>query len=233
MKKTLSYNDMLHRKGRIFLVLGFAFMLSVPFAIWAITQVPPNVNDFLPAFLSLSLLQLPGGIVEVVTYSPMLGTSATYLAFITGNLSNLKIPCVMNARQLCGTEIGSPENEVVSTLAVSASTITTTIVITLGVICLIPLSPLLSAPVLQPAFNWVVSALFGALGYKYFRSNPKLILVPVVSMVLFALLLPKFVVSNLAITIVIGALISVVAAKIMFDKKFLEPKKIKEGVDKK
>lgn len=232
MKKTLSYNDLLHRTGRIFMIMGFTVMLAVPFTIWIVTGVAPNAESFLTAFISLSLLQLPGGIVEVATYSPMLGTSATYLAFITGNLSNLKIPCVMNSRQICHTEIGTPENEVISTIAVSASTITTTLIITLGVICLIPLKPLLSSPVLQPAFNWVVSALFGALGYKYFRSNLKLIPIPVVCMVLFGVILPKFVVSNLAIAIIIAAVISVVSAKILFDKGILEPIK-KNGAEQK
>lgn len=221
MKANKTYQDVLHRNGRIFILLGFTVMLSVPFTIWAVTGVSPDPELLFLAFFSLSLMNLPGGIVEVVTYAPILGTSATYLAFITGNLSNLKIPCVMNSRQLCGTEIGTPENEVVSTISVSASTITTTLVMSLGVLLLIPLSPILNSPVMQPAFNWVVSALFGALGYKYFRSSPKLVLVPVVFMVTLAVLAPKFLVSNLAISIVIGALVSVIAARIMFNKKLV------------
>ncbi len=221
MNTTSSYNDRMHRNGRIFIVLGFSVMIAVPLTMWFVTGVAPDPALFFPAFLTLSALQLPGGIIEVITYSPMLGTGATYLAFITGNLSNLKIPCAMNARELCGTDIGSPENEVVATLAVSASTITTTLVMTLGVVLLIPLTPLLNAPVLQPAFNWVVSALFGALGYKYFRSNPKMIPAPLLSMILLGLLAPKFLVGNLAICIVLGAIVSTVAAKILFDKHWL------------
>lgn len=203
------------------MVLGFSVMIAVPVTMWIVTGVAPDPALFFPAFLTLSALQLPGGIIEVITYSPMLGTGATYLAFITGNLSNLKIPCAMNAREICGTAIGSPENEVVATLAVSASTITTTLVMTLGVVLLIPLTPLLNHPVLQPAFNWVVSALFGALGYKYFRNNPKMIVVPLISMIAMGLLAPGFIVGNLAIAIVIGAIISTIGAKIMFDKKIL------------
>ncbi|MDD3127144.1 MAG: hypothetical protein WC479_05540 [Candidatus Izemoplasmatales bacterium] len=221
MKAPKTYNDILHRNGRIFLSLGLSVMLLVPFTIWLVTGQMPDSAKLLEGFIALSILQLPGGIVEVATYGPMLGTSATYLAFVTGNLSNLKIPCAMNARQLCNTEIGTPENEVVSTLAVSASTITTVVIMGLGVIMLIPLSPLLNNPVLQPAFNWVVSALFGALGYKYFRGNLKLVIVPLVVMVVLGLVAPGFVVSTLSIAIIIGAVVSVIAAKIMFDKKWL------------
>lgn len=223
--KTRTYNDLLHRNGRIFLLAGFAVMISVPLTLMMVTGVAPDPAAFFPAFLTISLLQLPGGIIEVLTYSPMLGTSATYLAFVTGNLSNLKIPCAMNARQLCGTEIGSPENEVVATLAVSASTITTTIVLTLGVLALIPLSPVLNSPVLRPAFDWVVSALFGALGYKYFRANPRLIPAPLFAMVVLGVLLPYFLVGNLSIAIVLGALVSVLAGLFLFKRGYLGNRK--------
>jgi hypothetical protein len=224
MKKELSAYDLLHRKGRLFMGLGLLVMILVPMTMWMVTGVAPNPALFFPAFLTLSLLQLPGGIIEVVTYSPMLGTSATYLAFVTGNLSNLKIPCAMNAREICGTSIGSPENEVVATLAVASSTITTTLVMTLGVVLLIPLTPFLQAPVLQPAFNWVVSALFGALGYKYFRANPKLILAPLLFMIALGLLAPSFLIGNLAIAIVIGAIVSTLFARFLFGKGLLEKK---------
>jgi hypothetical protein len=218
MKTPRTFNDLLHRQGRIFVVLGFTVMISIPVTMWLVTGVAPNAEQFFAAFLTISLLQLPGGIIEVITYSPMLGTSATYLAFITGNLSNLKIPCAMNSRQLCGTEIGTPQNEIVSTIAVSASTITTTLIMTVGVVMLIPLTPVLESPVLKPAFEWVVSALFGALGYKYFRSNLKFVPVPLAAMILMGILLPGFVVSNLSILIVIGAIISTLAGKFIFDR---------------
>lgn len=224
MKKELTAYDMLHRKGRLFMGLGLLVMISVPMTMWIATGVAPNPALFFPAFLTLSLLQLPGGIIEVITYSPMLGTSATYLAFVTGNLSNLKIPCAMNAREICGTSIGSPENEVVATLAVASSTITTTLIMTFGVVLLIPLTPFLQAPVLQPAFNWVVSALFGALGYKYFRANPKLIFAPLVFMIALGLLAPSFLIGNLAIAIVIGAIVSTLFARFLFGKGLLDKK---------
>jgi len=219
--KHLSYNDLMHRYGRIFTVIGISIMFSIPISIWMISGVAPDFNKLVIAVASLSILYLPGGIVELTSYSPLLGTSATYLAFITGNLVNLKIPCVMNARQLIGTEIGTEENEVVSTIAVAFSTITTITVMGVGILMLTPLRPLLSSPVLQPAFNWVISALFGAMGYKYFKQNPKLIFIPLIFVSVLALLLPSFLQGNIAIVVVLCALVSVGGAKILYDKKWL------------
>lgn len=217
----MNYQNMMHRQGRIFTVLGLIVMLAVPVLIMVFTGVAPNVEQMFIGIGVLSLIYLPGGIVEVATYSPMLGTTATYLAFITGNLANLKIPCVMNARQIVGTTIGTEENEVVSTISVVASTLTTVLVMTLGIILLIPLRPILSSTVLQPAFNWVVSALFGALGYKYFKKNLKIVAIPLLVMVVLAFLMPSFVINNITIVIMVGAVVSVLIAKLLYNKKII------------
>lgn len=221
MKSTLSYQDLMHRQGRIFTLLGLGVMIAVPVMIMIFTGVGPNLEKMFVGIGVLSLIYLPGGIVEVATYSPILGTTATYLAFITGNLANLKIPCVMNSRQIVGTTIGTEENEVVSTMSVVASTLTTVFIMTFGIILLIPLRPILSSQVLQPAFNWVVSALFGALGYKYFKGNLKIVAIPLLVMVLLAFIMPSFVIGNITIVIMVGAIISVLVAKLLYNKKMI------------
>lgn len=221
MKSSLSYNDRMHRIGRIFMTIGLIIMLMVPIIIWLASGVGPDFNKLAISVMTLSLLYLPGGIIEVITYAPFLGTGATYLAFITGNLANLKIPCVINASGIVKTEIGTEENEVVATLSVAASTITTVVIMALGIILLLPLKPLLQSPILQPAFNWVVSALFGALGYKYFLRNPKFIPAPLLFVTLLAIFIPKFITGNIAIVIVLAAIVSVIFAKILHAKKML------------
>jgi len=165
------YRNNMHKYGRIFMVMGIIVMFLAPILIWIITGVAPNWAQMIAGVVALSIIYLPGGLIEMMTYSPLLGTSATYLAFVTGNLINLKVPCVMNATEICKTEINTPENEVVSTISVAFSSITTVLILSLGVILLIPLKPVLQSELLAPAFSWVISALFGALGYKYFKGN--------------------------------------------------------------
>jgi len=123
----------------------------------------------------------------------MLGAGGSYLAFITGNVTNMKIPCAMNARDIAKTEVGTPENEIVSTISVAVSAIVTTLVILVGVIMLVPLQPVLSAPVLQPAFNNVVPALFGALGLKYFAKSPKIAAIPLLLMCALCIFVPSMI----------------------------------------
>ncbi len=219
MNKT--YRELMHKYGRIFTVMGIFVMFLAPSMIWIVTGVGPNLAQLGAGVVALSVIYLPGGLIEMMTYSPLLGTSATYLAFVTGNLINLKVPCVMNATEICGTKINTPENEVISALAVAFSSITTVITLSLGVIMLIPLIPLLESPVLAPAFTWVISALFGALGYKYFKGNWKLVVAPLLVVIILSIAMPKFVNSQVIIIILIAAIVTVVVSKILFNKKLV------------
>ena len=184
------FNNGLHRIGRITLVLAVVMLLAVPFVVGAVNGVMPDMKGFLRGFATVGLIYIPVAIVEFLVYTPMLGVGGSYLSFITGNVTNMKIPCVMNAKDIAKTEAGTPEHEIVSTISVAVSAITTTLVIVAGVILLVPLQPILQAEVLLPAFNNVVPALFGALGLKYFLKSPQIAVVPLVLMSVLCIAVP-------------------------------------------
>lgn len=200
MEKTMSeeqkrqflddFNNGLHRMGRIFLIISVIALVAVPFVIGAINGVMPDGMGFLSGFAKVGIIYIPVAIVEFLVYTPMLGVGGSYLTFITGNVTNLKIPCAMNARDIAGTQAGTPENEIISTISVATSAIVTTLVIVAGVVLIIPLKPILENPVLLPAFDNVVPALFGALALKYFSKSLKLAAIPFVTMTLLCILVP-------------------------------------------
>ena len=184
------FNDGLHRIGRFMLITAVVMLVSVPFIIGGINGVSPDFGGFLSGFAKVGLIYIPVAIVEFLVYTPMLGVGGSYLSFITGNVTNMKIPCVMNAKDIAKTEPGTSEHEIVSTISVAVSAITTTLVIIAGVIMLVPLQPVLQAEALLPAFNNVVPALFGALGLKYFLQSPKIAVVPLALMSLLCIFVP-------------------------------------------
>ena len=184
------FNNGLHRIGRCMLIVSIILLVGVPFVIGAINGVTPSLKGFLVGFAKVGIIYIPVAIVEFLVYTPMLGVGGSYLAFITGNVTNMKIPCAMNARDIAKTKVGTPVNEIISTISVATSAIVTTLVIVAGVILMIPLRPVLENPVLVPAFDNVVPALFGALGLKYFMKSPKIAAIPVLSMTLLCVLVP-------------------------------------------
>lgn len=187
-----AYEAGTHRLGRAGLTVGMALLIGAPLAMGLVLGAGPEWNAVLMGFLQVAALYWTSGIVEFLVYSPMLGTGA-YLAFVTGNLINLKIPCAVNAREICGTETGTPENDIVSTLSVAVSSLVTTAVLAVGVLCLVPLRPMLENPALAPAFNNVIPALFGALAFKYFSQNWKVAIAPLALMCVLFVAVPALI----------------------------------------
>ena len=206
-KKTYdSYMKSTHRLGRLVSVITLILLVGAPFAIGAMLGAMPDLGAVARGFLSVGLVWTVSSVVEFLVYTPMLGAGGSYLAFITGNLINMKIPCAMNAKELVDAKSGTAENEVISTLSIATSSLVTILVLALGVLLLLPLQPVLQSPVLAPAFGNVVPALFGAMAYKYYRKAPLLSLAPLTVMVLLFTLVPSLTSSTSFMIIPSGAL---------------------------
>lgn len=214
------YNNSIHRDGRILMTIALALLIAVPFIIALITGAHINWKDFWPALIKVLIIYIPSSAAEFLIYVPLLGAGACYLAFITGNLTNLKIPCAFNAREIAGAEAGTPENEIISTLSVATSALVTMVVIFIGVLLLIPLTPLLNNPVIKPAFDNVLPALFGALGMQYYMKSLKLSVLPLLLMSVLCILIPSLIAQTSTMIIVIGAF-SIALSYLMYRKNWL------------
>ena len=209
MKRDFSYESYLngtHRLGRIFSVLTLIMLVGAPFAIGGILGAMPDLAAAARGFIAVGLVWTVSAVVEYLVYTPMLGAGGSYLAFITGNLINMKIPCAMNAREMTGAKTGTAENEVISTLSIATSSLVTILVLALGVLLMIPLQPVLQSAVLKPAFANVVPALFGAMACQYFRKDPRLAVVPMCAMTLLFMLVPSLTSSTSMMIMPAGAL---------------------------
>ena len=205
------FNNELHRIGRVSMVLMIGALLCVPFVFGALNDLSPDWAGFLDGIIKVGIIYYPTSIVEFLIYTPMLGVGGSYLSFLTGNVTNMRIPCAMNAASIAGTEPGTAEHEIISTIAVATSAITTTLVIVAGVILLVPLQPVLQNPVLQPAFNNVVPALFGALGMQYFSKSLRLTAGPLCLMSLLCIFIPSLATQTSTMMLPCGALALVLA----------------------
>lgn len=210
------YEEASHRMGRFWIGFMLLVMFCLPLGICIIFKTKPDFSSgFWAAFIPILLADIPSGIGELIAYAPILGTGGTYLGFITGNLSNLKIPCAMNARKMAGTEIGTPENEVVSTISVAVSAITTTVVIAAGVLLISFITPVLENPTFRPAFKTVIPAMFGALGLKYASDNPKAAILPLALGIITFLIAPQLT-SSVSIMVFVIAAISIVGTFFLY-----------------
>lgn len=213
-----AYTKKTHVIGRIVSIITLVMLVGAPFLIGKLLGAYPDLGAVGKGFLSVGIVWLVSSIAEFLIYTPMLGAGGGYLAFITGNLINMKIPCAVNARDMVGAKTGTPENEIISTISIATSSLVTILVLALGVLLMVPLQPVLQSEVLQPAFENVVPALFGAMAYKYYRKNMKIAALPLILMSLLFILVPSLIGSTSFMIVPSGA-IAIGVAYVMFRKK--------------
>lgn len=220
-EQKLSYMDSVHRDGRIWGIIVGLVILLFPFVVCLIFQTQPNYTVLVKGILATAPMYWAVGIVEIFTYVPMLGAGGTYLSFITGNISNLKLPCAIDAMERAKVKPTSEEGEVISTISIAVSSIVTTLIIVIGVVCIVPLTPILESEVLKPAFDMILPALFGGLAVVFISKNAKLSVAPIVLMLVLFISVPALNAGTVGIMVPVGVVFTVAVARFMYKKGWL------------
>lgn len=220
MKNNKTYMDNVYSWGNKWNIFMMIVLLAFPVLVSLIFKAVPDWNGLIKGLIATAPMYWAVGVVEVITYIPMLGAGGSYLSFVTGNISNLKLPCALGALEQAGVSADSEEGEVVSTIAIAVSSIVTTVIIIIGVLLIIPLQPILQSKVLEPAFNQILPALFGGLGVVFISKNWKIAIAPII------LMLALFIFTGLGsgdvgIMVPVGVLFTIAISRIMYKKGWL------------
>ena len=221
MKKELSYMDSVHRDGRIWNLSVMVLLILFPISVALIYHAMPDWRGVLMGIIATAPMYWAVAVVETVTYVPMLGAGGSYLSFVTGNIANLKLPVALNALEQAEVSVSSEEGEIVSTIAIAVSSIVTTLIIILGVILITPLTPVLNAPVLAPAFAQILPALFGGLGVVFISKNWKISVAPVLLMLVLFIFVPALNAGTVGIMVPVGVLFTLGVSRILYKKNLL------------
>ena len=219
MKNTeRSYMESVHSYGRTWGLIVAFVLICFPAALSVIFGSLPDFKMLLKGIIATAPMYWAVGIVEIFTYVPMLGAGGTYLSFVTGNISNLKLPCAIDAMERANVKASSEEGEVISTIAIAVSSIVTTLIIIIGVICIVPLTPILESPVLVPAFDMILPALFGGLAVVFISKNLKLSVAPIILMLALFIFVPALNASTVGIMVPVGVLFTIGMSRILYKK---------------
>lgn len=170
MQSTEQYINSVHRLGRIGGVIAIIIMIAMPVITGLYFDLMPTISQILSGSASLLLIMVPAAVSEVISYTPILGSSI-YLTLVTGNVTNLKVPVANNAMKLLDIQSGSEDADVISNIAVSVSSFFTIIIIAAGVLLMVPLQPILELPAVQTASKYILPALFGSMALGIFSDN--------------------------------------------------------------
>lgn len=222
MKKELTYLESVHRDGRIWGYTLFVLILGFPLILCLVFSAVPQWGPMFRAMLSVLPMYWAVGIIEILTYIPMLGAGGSYLSFVTGNISNLKLPCALDAMEKANVKANSEEGEIISTIAIAVSSIVTTLIIIMGVIFIqiSNLGVLLESEVLKPAFDQLLPALFGGLAVVFVSKNFKLAVAPLLLMLILFIFTPLSS-GEVGIMAPVGVVFTLIIARIMYKKDML------------
>ncbi len=220
-KKELTYMDSVHRDGTVWNITIMMILMAFPVAVALIFSAVPNWEGVAKGLIATAPMYWAVGVVEVITFIPMLGAGGSYLSFVTGNISNLKLPCAINALENAKVDAKSEEGEIISTISIAVSSIVTTVIIIFGVVLIVPLSPILESPALKPAFDQLLPALFGALGVALISKNWKIAIAPVILMLILFIFVPALNASTVGIMVPVGVLFTIAFSRILYKKNIL------------
>ncbi len=215
------YMNSVHRDGTIWNLTVMVILLMFPVVVGIIFQAVPDWAGVGKGLIATAPMYWAVGVIETITYIPMLGAGGSYLSFVTGNISNLKLPCAINALENADVKAQSEEGEIISTIAIAVSSIVTTIIIVIGVCLIVPLEGFLSSPVLTPAFDQMLPALFGALGVVFISKNYKIAIAPVSLMLILFIFVPALNAGTVGIMVPVGVVFTLIVSRILYKKGLL------------
>ena len=221
MKKEMTYIDQVHSFGRKWNIFVMIMLIAYPVVTALIFRTGPDWHGFTMGLIATAPMYWAVAVVETITYVPMLGAGGSYLSFVTGNISNLKLPVALNALEQADVKASSEEGEVISTISIAVSSIVTTIIIIIGVLLIRPLTPVLNSPALTPAFAQMVPALFGALAVVFVSKNIKIAIAPMILMLILFIAVPALNAGTVGIMVPVGVLFTLGVSRLMYKKGML------------
>ena len=131
---TNDYLPKMHRIGKITGVLGVfasflpALVLGFGHGLW------PDLALLATCFITVTTSFGFLWVIEPISYYPVLGPVGTYMAFLSGNISNMRVPCASIAQVSADVELGSEQGSIISTIGMGVSIIINIIILSVGVI---------------------------------------------------------------------------------------------------
>lgn len=229
--KNRTYKEQMHFWGKLLGLTTAVTICLFPLLVAVIYKEGPNWGGVLKGLLGVAPLFWVVGIIEIFTYVPMFGAGASYLAFVTGNCANLKVPCVLNALESANVKIDTDEGEVIATVSTAVSAIITTLIVGVGVFLIMFITPVrefLEKDFLKPAFDNILPALFGGLGVVYISKNWKIAVAPILLMLVLFIAIPGLNGGTVGIMVPVGALFTIGVSRILYNKGLLTKKEKSE-----
>lgn len=174
-----TYMPSIIKWGKITMLLGIITCFLPALVISVVYGYMPPFSAILAGTISQISVSGAFYIVEPISYFPILGIPGTYLTFLSGNTSNMRIPCSSVAQEAAGVQMGTEKGSIISTIGIAMSILINIAILTVGAVAGSAILAILPEGV-KGALNFLLPALYGAVFGQFAVSRPKLAGVAVV-----------------------------------------------------
>lgn len=217
-----AYTIKIHKMGRWLTGISILSMFAPCLGILMIYDVKVNWIHIIGGTVKVLAVFGIIGITEFFSFTPILGPGGSYLSFITGNLTTMKLPCATSALKIANAKPGTKKADIVSVLAIGTSSIVSTIICASGMLIIGMLYPVLNNEVLQPGFTNIVPALVGAMSAPYLVKSPRISSVPMLLAIIVTIILgAAFITEYDSMFSVLFIVITVVWARLLYRKGYI------------
>lgn len=189
------------RWGKITNWIGILLSFGPAIVLAVIFDLVPPASAILTGFISMAGAVGVLWFIEPISYFPIIGVAGTYMAFLTGNISNLRIPAATVAQKVAGVEPGTNEGSIIATLGMAVSVIVNIVILALGVLAGTQILAALPQNIVD-AFNYLLPSLFGALFIQFAISKPKLAPIAIGIALILTLLVNQGIIPSFITTLV-------------------------------
>lgn len=156
------YIPYINKWGKLTNWIGVLISFGPALVLAFVFDAMPPVSAIFAGFIGIAAAVGINWFVEPISYFPIVGTPGTYMCFLAGNISNLRIPCAAVAQKVAEVEPGTEQASIVATLGIAVSIVVNIVVLTVGVIASNAILAQLPKSVFT-ALGFLLPALFGAI----------------------------------------------------------------------
>lgn len=211
------YLPFMIRYGRLTLSLGIIAALVPGIILSFGFGIMPPISALLASTMAIVSMSAPNYIIEPVSYSPILGIPGTYMSFLSGNISNMRLPCSIAVQKAAEVESGTEEGSIISTIGIAVSILVNISILTIGVILGGSVLSKIPAEVVEK-LNLILPALFGSVFGQVFLQDKKLGLVAIVISVLTIILSKQGIIPQ-SLVVLICVFGTILIARAMYKDK--------------
>lgn len=158
--------------GRITNLFGVLLGITPGLVCTFVFGLRPEIGALITGFLLIASMEGVFWFVEPISYFPVLGIPGTYMSFLSGNISNLRLTVSIAVQGAAEVEPGSEKGTVISAVGIGVSVIVNILILSVGVVLGASVLKMVPESVITALTN-IVPALFGALFAQQVVSDVK------------------------------------------------------------